>query len=403
MAAAAPSAKMGLADSLKRLLYYETVKVVEIQNWKLGLLHYTIVLLILGYVVGYSIIYSKGYQGTDGLIGTTNIKVKGVAYYLNGSDLQVWDAYDVVYPPKEDSAVFLTTNVHIQRGQQRSVCSGNDNKTEGCTKDSDCTPGMETLNGIATGKCDTSTGYCYINAWCPPEDDVPASQAQRLHNVGNFTIFVRVNVDFPKFKVIRDNTGESDQENETAPIFGYNLFTPTEIVENTGYSFDDIATYGAVVAVEINWDCNFDLSAKKCNPKFNFRRIDNPHSSFSPGYNFRYTKEYLAPTDNGTFVYTRDLYKVYGLRIIFLLSGQAGKFDVVPLLINLGAGLGLLSVATIVSDVLVLYIIPKHEFYKKSKYQPVKDKSRRSRTSFIADSETTPIYDASAQGSLNPP
>ena len=46
----------------------------------------------------------------------------------------------------------------------------------------------------------------------------------------------------------------------------------SEIVENTGYSFDDIATYGAVVAVEINWDCNFDLSAKKCNPKFNFRR-----------------------------------------------------------------------------------------------------------------------------------
>ena len=45
---------------------------------------------------------------------------------------------------------------------------------------------------------------------------------------------------------------------------------------------------GGVIGVIINWDCDLDLSASKCNPKYSFRRLDPKHVPASSGYNFRY-------------------------------------------------------------------------------------------------------------------
>lgn len=44
---------------------------------------------------------------------------------------------------------------------------------------------------------------------------------------------------------------------------------------------------GGVIGVVINWDCDLDLPASKCNPKYSFRRLDPKHVPASSGYNFR--------------------------------------------------------------------------------------------------------------------
>ena len=41
---------------------------------------------------------------------------------------------------------------------------------------------------------------------------------------------------------------------------------------------------------------------------------------------------------------------------MFVTSGTAGQFSIVPLLLSLGSGLGLLGVATILADFLVIYV-----------------------------------------------
>ena len=46
---------------------------------------------------------------------------------------------------------------------------------------------------------------------------------------------------------------------------------------------------GGVIGVVINWDCDLDLPASKCNPKYSFRRLDPKHIPASSGYNFRLT------------------------------------------------------------------------------------------------------------------
>ncbi len=45
------------------------------------------------------------------------------------------------------------------------------------------------------------------------------------------------------------------------------------------------------------------------------------------------------------------------------MTGIAGKFNVVPTLLTVGSGLGLLSVATIVADIALLYVATKRKFY----------------------------------------
>ena len=44
------------------LLAYETVKVVKIQNWKLGGLYYFLFFCIFLYIAGWSVVWNKEYQ-----------------------------------------------------------------------------------------------------------------------------------------------------------------------------------------------------------------------------------------------------------------------------------------------------------------------------------------------------
>ena len=120
---------------------------------------------------------------------------------------------------------------------------------------------------------------------------------------------------------------------------------------------------GGVILVSINWQCNFDTD-RLCFPKFKFSRFDLQFSkaSAASGFNFRFAKYFEI---NETMY--RVLVKAYGLRFVIDVSGEGGKFDFVPLFINLGAGLGLLSVATIVADFVLLNLTSRKKFYREIK------------------------------------
>jgi len=124
---------------LQSLLWYKTIKVVEIHNWKLGLLHYGIQFAILLYVFVYVIGIKKGYQGTGTLIGSTNIKVKGNAFIITDGNYQIWDEHDAIQPAKEVDAFFVTTNFQITYSQSRGVCVGQ-NKDSFCNATIPCPP-----------------------------------------------------------------------------------------------------------------------------------------------------------------------------------------------------------------------------------------------------------------------
>eukprot|EP01100_Stratorugosa_tubuloviscum_P011227 TRINITY_DN497_c2_g5_i1.p1 TRINITY_DN497_c2_g5~~TRINITY_DN497_c2_g5_i1.p1 ORF type:complete len:376 (+),score=163.02 TRINITY_DN497_c2_g5_i1:113-1240(+) len=356
---------MGCKEICEKILTYDTVKIVKIKDWKLGLIHYGVILLIIFYVVGYAIVWEKGYQTESTIVGYTTLKVKGSGFtYKNGS-YEIYDAYDVVHPPLEPSALFVSTIQHVTPFQTRAVCEENDSGAK-CTTDSDCTPGTPTKNGVTEGSCGPN-GFCEVYAWCPLENDADPVDEDVIKNVDQFTVFTRCSISFPLFGVTRDNIGDSLE-------LGYNLFAIGDMVNQTGYTWESITKTGAVIAVGINWDCDLDKDLSLCQPVFNFSRLDDPNNSFSSGFNYRMTDSYYLPymVDNDvTYQEYRDLTKLYGVRFVYLLSGVGGKFDIVPLVDNLASGLALLAIATVVADICALYILPGKKVYQSTKYEPI--------------------------------
>eukprot|EP01114_Cavostelium_apophysatum_P019518 TRINITY_DN6315_c0_g1_i1.p1 TRINITY_DN6315_c0_g1~~TRINITY_DN6315_c0_g1_i1.p1 ORF type:complete len:408 (-),score=56.90 TRINITY_DN6315_c0_g1_i1:51-1274(-) len=360
-------------EFFRQLLYYHTAKVVQIRSKPLALLYYGIVALILFYVGFWAIYKNKGYQQFDQFVGDTSVKVKGNAYMndSNGS-ITIWDAQDVVYPPKEANALFVTTNYQYTPLQTRSICTGDDNETESCS--TGCPPLASTLNGVTNGTCNVTANYCYIYSWCPLEQWIPSGIPDNvLTGVDKFSVFIRFTVKSPHYGNVFDNA------NGTKVTHLWNQFYISDMLKAAGTSFKSVAADGAAFAVIAQFDCNLDWPYKnrQCVPELSFVRIDSSKesqlSSLAPGYNFRYSYHYYLPegADPDNFQEYRDLYKVYGLRFIFLVGGKAGKFNVVPLFINIGSGLALLGVATVVADFISLYVLPGRKFYRTVKYETV--------------------------------
>ena len=300
--------------------------------------------------------------------------------------LKIGEATKLLFPLLLSQAkycsFFVMTNAIITYNQKQGLCPEdpsvpgvicNPNSTDVCVK------GMHDMlgNGVQTGKCVQSdqneTIYvCQIRAWCPVEKDITPSPPL-LDESENFTVLIKNSVHFPLYKVRRRNILETqnksflssceydphDAEKKLCPIFRLG-----KIAEYAGEDFSDISTNGAVMSVSIDWDCDFDYSVEKCIPHYSFSRLDSPDAKVAPGFNFRYSNNWMD--ENGTE--RRTFYKAYGVLFVVQVQGRGGKFDPIPLATNLGSGIALLAIASVVCDVFLLYFLKMKEFYRKKKY-----------------------------------
>ncbi len=60
-----------------------------------------------------------------------------------------------------------------------------------------------------------------------------------------------------------------------------------------------------------------------------------------------------------------------GIRARFDLTGSGKKFDVVETLTHIGSGLALLGIATLVTDMVALYVLPSRRTLKQETYREV--------------------------------
>ncbi|XP_045881247.1 P2X purinoceptor 2 isoform X7 [Meles meles] len=233
----------------------------------------------------------------------------------------------------------------------------------------------EAPRGLRTGRCvpyyQGSAKTCEVSGWCPVEDG--ASVSQFLGKMApNFTILIKNSIHYPKFQFSKGNIEHRkdgylkhctfDEVSDLyCPIFKLGF-----IVEQAGENFTELAHTGGVIGVIINWDCDLDLSASKCNPKYSFRRLDPKHVPASAGYNFRFAKYYKV---NGSA--TRTLIKAYGIRIDVIVHGQAGKFSLIPTIINLATALTSIGVGSFLCDWILLTFMNKNKVYSHKKFDKV--------------------------------
>ncbi|XP_078403961.1 P2X purinoceptor 5 [Cetorhinus maximus] len=361
------------------LVYYKTQKFVIAKNKNVGILYRVGQLVILGYLLGWVFLAKKGYQETDTSMESSVItKLKGVIQ-TNTSDIgpRLWDVVDYVIPPQGDNVFFVMTNMLMTPDQTEGVCAEDSSIPDArCQNNSDCQPGEAVIagNGVKTGRC-LSNGTCEVYAWCPVESSKLPSKPI-LGKAANFTVFIKNAIRFPKFNFAKKNTLETSDysylkncqydktKNPYCPIFRLG-----EIVSWAGSNFQEMAVEGGVIGIMIEWNCDLDKSPSKCNPTYSYTRLDNMSAdrSITSGYNFRFAKYYK----NGMGAEIRTLFKAYGIRFDIMVNGKAGKFSIIPTVINIGSGLALMGVGAFICDIILLYLIKKSTFYRGKKYEEV--------------------------------
>ncbi|KAM9621949.1 P2X purinoceptor 4 isoform 1-T1 [Trichechus inunguis] len=366
------------------LFEYDTPRIVLIRSRKVGLMNRAVQLLILAYVIGWVFVWEKGYQEVDSVVSSVTTKAKGVAV-TNTSELgfRIWDVADYVIPAQEKDSIFIMTNMIITMNQTQGICPEIPDKTTVCQSDASCTAGSAGThsNGVATGRCvpfSRTVKTCEVAAWCPLEDDTIVPTPAFLMAAENFTLLVKNNIWYPKFNFSKRNILPSFNTSYLKSCI-YNaktdpfcpIFRLGRIVASAGHSFQDMAVEGGIIGIQIKWECNLDRAAALCLPSYSFRRLDNRDTkhNVSPGYNFRFAKYYTSPAG----MEHRTLVKAYGIRFDIIVFGKAGKFDIIPTMINVGSGLALLGVATVLCDVVVLYCTRKRYYYREKKYKFVDD------------------------------
>ncbi|XP_078277765.1 P2X purinoceptor 4a isoform X2 [Rhinoraja longicauda] len=279
----------------------------------------------------------------------------------------------------ELSAFFVMTNVILTRNQVQGLCSELPSKRTTCKSDSNCTAGYldSQSNGILTGKCNKHVTTCEMYGWCPVEDDSVIPKPAILEKAENFTVLIKNSITFPKFQFSKRNILSSVNKSylkvcrfhpKIDPFCP--IFTLGDMVREAGENFQELSVQGGVMGILIEWTCNLDRPASECVPVYNFRRLDkSPNKAVSPGYNFRFAK--YNTNENGTV--SRTLFKAYGIRFIIDVFGKAGKFNIIPTMINIGSGLALLGMATIACDIIALNILKKKHYYEGKKYKCIKD------------------------------
>ncbi|XP_040473442.1 P2X purinoceptor 5 isoform X7 [Falco naumanni] len=215
-----------------------------------------------------------------------------------------------------------------------------------------------------------------------------------LGSAENFTVYIKNSIHFPKFKFSKMNVLATNNESYLKSCYYSKehpycpIFTLGNIVQWAGSDFQEMALEGGVIGIQIEWNCDLDKAPSECNPHYSFSRLDNKFAekSVSSGYNFRFAKYYR----DAEGVDYRTLIKAYGIRFDVMVNGKAGKFNIIPTIINVGSGLALMGAGAFFCDLVLLYLIKKSNFYRGKKYEEVKSSSRKSLSSPTLNGNQSP-------------
>uniref|UniRef100_A0A8C7JNB5 P2X purinoceptor n=1 Tax=Oncorhynchus kisutch TaxID=8019 RepID=A0A8C7JNB5_ONCKI len=350
-------------------LNFKTEKYVIAENRKLGISFRVFQICVLAYVIGWVLVFKKGYQSREETVQSSVItKLKGVVMTNNTeTGLRLWGPEDYVIPPTGEQVFFIVTNYIETPHQSLGFCAESPKVPDGqCVNNEDCAEGEAVVagNGVKTGLCLNSTGTCEIHGWCPVETGRKPLEAL-LSKAEIFTIYIKNSVRFPKFEFSKSNvldTGNDSYlkrcsyDNDLHPYCP--IFRLGDLVSRTGHDFQDMAVVGGSVGILIEWNCDLDKDYSQCNPEYSFTRLDmNLNSSVTSGYNFRYARYYKDEAGENY----RTLYKVYGIRFDIMVNGRAGKFNIIPTVIAIGSGLAIMGMVSNLID-LCFNLFPIHMF-----------------------------------------
>ncbi|XP_059399466.1 P2X purinoceptor 2-like [Carassius carassius] len=354
---------------------YETPKVMVVKDRKLGVIYRAVQFLVLTYFVWYVFISQKSYQDTETRPeSSVYTEMRGVA--MLGDSVQ--DTTEYVRPSEGFDIISTILRREVTHDQMQGTCAEHYSVANAnCTKDSDCTQGDIDFDGHGqrTGRCIPYYNYtfktCEIKTWCPIEEYAAVSEPA-LEKAINFTVLIQNAILFPKFKVLRSNIKPKKRKklsrchyhpdtNPYCPVFRLGF-----IAAQAQEKFSELCITGGIIGVFINWKCDFDKDPSECIPTYSFRRMDIRKNLTSSEYYYRFAKYYHKDG-----VEYRTLIKAYGMRLDVIVQGYAGKFSLIPTIINAVMALTSVGICSIICDWIMLTFIDRNEVFSEMKFDDV--------------------------------
>lgn len=342
------------------LYTYTTPKEVNIKDRRLGYM-YTFFLVAIGlYLLIIVFAINKGYLDYEQDQGKAYVQILGNAVTTENFTY-VWDTAEEVMGGKETNTAFIPTKVVITRRQFQGLCAS---PLLTCQRDSQCST-SDLPNVIETPTCgETPDGRrgCVTWQWCPPETP-QSSQVYYLQGTGEQEIWIRTDV---KFRYLSDKHKQTfDKEDPIVyPDQDANAFRVRDLLYLTGTNYTDIVEKGAVISVRMYSQCTKNPQ-EKCDTHLEVDRMD---SLTGFGYSTSYARYYR---ENGVLM--RDLYHMYGLRILVNVFGVFQTPSLQQIVLQVSAAIGQLIAAKKITDVVMTMLMKEKRHYNDLKIVQSKD------------------------------
>jgi len=328
---------------------YETVKWVRVLDRRLGLIYYTLLVVIVVYIVLYVCIIEKQYLDFEKSSGWVIVQV------LNNqkSDIGVtWDTYDRITNPGEQGAVFIPTRVLTTKGQtQEGFC---ESPLHTCSSNKDCDIDKEQLQ-----KSICSNGRCMRRQWCPAEDPTKATTETQYLEFSEVDLWFSTYVHYHKF--LLDVATTDERKEMIYPMKRANTYPLHDLIRMSNLDPEEVVENGAVLIANALLDCDLDNGV--CNSRLETINVDT-----KAGYNHAVNHVYF---ENG--VRKRDFLRMYGIRVLAFATGFGSKTSFPMIVLQASSAISLMTVAQSMSDLVLQYVVPERKHYTETKVLMTED------------------------------
>lgn len=328
---------------------YDTVKEVKVLDRRLGIVFYTVLLIIIFYIVIFVFMIKKAYQDVEKTNGWVVMKVLNTAH---DELMKPWDVYDAVTNPGEQGALFLPTRVLITRGQvQDGFCKA---PLYPCESKDDCDIGNTDLQ-----KEECKDGFCMRRGWCPAEQENTPTTEEHLIDVLSYEVWFQTNLHYHKFMLDVSTTDELDPNRYPDDLA--NTYPVHDMLRMANIKAEDIREYGAVLQTNNIFDC--DLDDKICQVRMEVVNVDT-----KTGFNYVQNHYY---EEGG--VEKRDTYHYYGIRLVCFSTGIGKVASFCNTVLQVSSAIALLACAQAAADVVLQNVVPERRHYIEKKILETED------------------------------
>jgi len=339
-----------LSQDWDNVASFNTRQQVEIRDFSLGFIEKILQGFVIISIVFGVLIYGEGYYKMEESAGPVIASASGDAMGVSMGgqvDTRYFSAEDLTSSTMENGNLFIATKVLVQE-QRRGIC---EDMEYPCTSADDCSKDV--------GAACSDNGFCVEPTWCPVSDAAAQGQAYKV-STQDMKVWLKSAVAFPKLEKKIHHTGFE------APILypsaGYNTFTVKNflLMCDPPVRFEEISELGAAIEVQIRWDCIVG-NPFGCHPKpVRARRLDVMLDNDNIGFHFKHS-ERMGPDH-------REVQHRSGIRMYFKTVGHGQEFDLIEIMTKLATCLSLLTLAPVLTDLIMLRLYRQQRTYHARKY-----------------------------------